>query len=53
MKYINACIPLLMMLTLCARGESSADALDPDSRGLNSLAEILQSEEGAPRCWES
>lgn len=48
MKYINACIPLLMMLTLCARGESPADALDPDSRGLNSLAEILQSEEGAP-----
>lgn len=48
MKYINACIPLLMMLTLCARGESPADGREPDSRGLSSLGEILQSEEGAP-----
>lgn len=48
MKYINACIPLLMMLALCARGESPVDAREPDSRGISSLGEILQSEEGAP-----
>ncbi|MEB7884021.1 FKBP-type peptidyl-prolyl cis-trans isomerase N-terminal domain-containing protein [Serratia fonticola] len=48
MKYINACIPLLMVLTLCARGESPSDIQESDSRGLSSLGEILQSEEGAP-----
>ena len=48
MKYVSLSVLFLMALALSARGELPAETHNPDLRGLSSLSEILQGEEGVP-----